>query len=286
MAERMIDIGTAELCVETFGDPDRPAVLLIAGAASSMLSWADGFCERLAGASHHVIRYDQRDTGRSTCDPPGKPSYADPDLVSETVALLDALELSKAHLFGMSMGGGITQQVALDHPDRVESIILTGSTPGGPGPFYDDLPRPAPVIRASFAEEQPDPDWGDRAAVITWLIEAERPYAGSAGFDEAAWLDIASRTYDRARSIASLNNHFLAGEGPPWRRRLGSLRTPTLVLHGADDPMFPGHGEFLAREIPGAELIMLDRVGHETPPRFAWDRVVSEIGRRTGARSD
>jgi pimeloyl-ACP methyl ester carboxylesterase len=75
MAERMIDVGTAELCVETFGDPDRPAVLLLAGAASSMLSWADGFCERLAEAGHHVIRYDQRDTGRSTCDPPGKPSY-------------------------------------------------------------------------------------------------------------------------------------------------------------------------------------------------------------------
>ncbi|MFC7623570.1 alpha/beta fold hydrolase [Microlunatus sp. GCM10028923] len=286
MAERMIDIGTAELCVETFGERERPAVLLIAGAASSMLSWADGFCERLAAAGHHVIRYDQRDTGRSTCDPPGKPSYADSDLVAETVALLDALELPKAHLFGMSMGGGITQQVALDHPDRVESIILTGSTPGGPGPSYDDLPRPAPVIMASFAEEQTEPDWTDRDAVINWVMEAERPYAGSAGFDEAAWRDIASRTYDRARSIASLNNHFLAGGGPPWRHRLGSLRTPTLVLHGADDPFFPGHGEFLAREIPGAELIMLDGVGHETPPRFTWDRVVSEIGRRTGARPD
>lgn len=283
MAERMIDVGTAELCVETFGSPDRPAVLLIAGAASSMLSWADGFCERLAEAGHQVIRYDQRDTGRSTCDPPGKPSYTFPDLATEAVALLDALGHPKAHLFGMSMGGGITQQVALAHPDRVESIILTGSTPGGPGPSYADLPGPTPAIMATFTDEQPEPDWTDRDAVINWLIEAERPYAGSAGFDEAAWLDIASRTYDRAVSIASLNNHFLMGDGPPWRDRLGSLRVPALVLHGADDPFFPGHGAFLAREIPGAELITLAGVGHETPPRFAWDRVVAEIGLRTGA---
>src|SRR5918994_37613 len=113
------EINGAELCVDTIGNPGDPAVLLIMGGAGSMDRWEEPFCERLAAAGRYVIRYDHRDTGGSTTYPPGKPGYTGDDLVADALGVLDHLGVERAHVFGLSMGGGIAQRIAVDHPERL-----------------------------------------------------------------------------------------------------------------------------------------------------------------------
>jgi pimeloyl-ACP methyl ester carboxylesterase len=276
--ERIVRANGVDLCVETFGDPTDPAILLISGAGGSMLSWEDEFCERLAAGSRLVIRYDQRDTGRSVTYEPGAPDYSGADLVEDAVGILDALGVDRAHVVGISMGGGVAQFLALDHPDRVASLTLISTSPGG-----DDLPGMSEELRAHFAGPTAEPDWSDRAAVINYLVEDARPYAGkSRPFDEAAWRELAGRDFDRSVNIASsMKNHFLIEGSGTWRERLPEIRVPTLVLHGTEDPLFPyEHGVALADEIPGARLLPLEQTGHELP-RAVWDVVVPALLRQS-----
>jgi pimeloyl-ACP methyl ester carboxylesterase len=174
--------------------------------------------------------------------------------------------------------------VALDHPDRVASLTLI-STSAGPGD--PDLPPVSEELRTRFASPTPEPAWSDREAVIDYVVEDARPYAGrSRPFDEAAWRDLAGRDFDRSLNIASsMTNHFLIEGDPGWRERLGEIRIPTLVLHGTEDPLFPyGHGVALANEIPGARIVPLEQTGHELP-RAVWDVVVPAILQQTDAYS-
>jgi pimeloyl-ACP methyl ester carboxylesterase len=273
--ERMVEVNGVELCVETFGDAGEPAVLLIMGAAASMLHWEDEFCRRLAAGGRFVIRYDHRDTGRSVTYPPGAPGYTGDDLVSDAAGVLDAVGVSRAHVVGMSMGGGIAQLLALDYPERVSSLTLISSSPGSGA----DLPAMSDELHAYFVEPPPQPDWSDRDAVIEYLVEDERVYAAhSRPFDEKARRELAGRTFDRSFDLAAtMTNHFVLDGGRSWRDRLGEIRVPTLVLHGTEDPFFPiGHGRALAREIPGARLVPLEQTGHEVP-RETWDIVVPAI---------
>jgi pimeloyl-ACP methyl ester carboxylesterase len=276
--ERMVQVGGVELCVETFGQKAEPAVLLIMGAASSMLAWEEELCERLAAGPRFVIRYDHRDTGRSVTYAPGAPEYTGADLVADAAGLLDALGVSRAHVVGMSMGGGLAQELALDHPDRVASLTLISTSPVSGG----DLPGSSDELRAYFADPLPSPDWSDRQAVIDYLVEDERHYAArSRPFDEQARRELAGRVFDRSIDLeASMTNHFLLGGGE-GARALGQVRLPTLVLHGTEDPLFPvAHAEALAREIPGAQLVLVERMGHELPRR-AWDELVAAILQHT-----
>jgi pimeloyl-ACP methyl ester carboxylesterase len=281
--ERILRANGVDLCVETFGHPADPAILLIMGAASSMLWWDDEFCRQLAAGPRFVIRYDQRDTGRSVTYEPGAPGYTFPDLLGDAVGVLDALDVTRAHLVGMSMGGAVAQLAALDHPERVASLTLMSTSPAGPA--EPDLPPTTEELRAHFAAEAPTPDWSDRAAVIDHAVEDLRPYASpSRPFDEAAYRDLAGREFDRATNIeSSVTNHFVLEGGNRWRERLGEVVAPTLVIHGDEDPLFPlGHAEALAREIPGARLLVLERTGHELP-RETWDVVVPAILAHTSA---
>jgi pimeloyl-ACP methyl ester carboxylesterase len=274
--ERIVRANGVDLCLEAFGDPANPAILLIAGAGGSMLSWDAEFCERLAAGSRFVIRYDSRDSGRSISYEPGFPGYSGSDLVEDAVGLLDALGVAAAHVVGISMGGGIAQLIALDHPQRVRSLTLI-STTAGPGD--PDLPPASEQLRAHFASPPPEPDWSDRAAVIDYVVEDARAYAGSSRpFDDRAWRELAGRDFDRTRDIASsMKNHFLVEGGGRWRERLGEIRVPTLILHGTEDPLFPfEHGIALANEIPDTRLVLLDGTGHELP-RAVWDVVARAI---------
>jgi pimeloyl-ACP methyl ester carboxylesterase len=238
--------------------------------------WDDEFCERLAAGPRFVVRYDLRDTGQSVSYEPGAPQYTGSDLVADAVGLLDALEIRRAHVVGISMGGGIAQHVALDYPQRVASLTLMSTSPGGP-----DLPSMSDELASSFANPPPPPDWSDRAAVIDYLVEDLRPYEGSFPFDEAGVRALVARIVDRTANIeATMTNHWIldSGEGQPVRPRLGEVRAPTLVLHGTEDPLFPiAHGEALAAEIPGARLLPLEGMGHQVPPRPLWDEVVAAI---------
>jgi pimeloyl-ACP methyl ester carboxylesterase len=277
----MVLANGVELCVQAFGDPESPPILLIGGAASSMDWWEDEFCERLASGPRFVIRYDLRDTGQSVSYEPGAPQYSGRDLVADAVGVLDALGIAGAHVIGISMGGGIAQRLALDHADRVASLTLIATSPGGP-----DLPPMSEELAPHFAEPAPEPDWSDRAAVIDYIVEDLRPYAGRFPIDETRLRALAGRIVDRTVNIASsMTNHWILDDGDPVRPRLSELSAPTLVLHGTEDPLFPyGHAEALAAEIPGARLLPLEGMGHEVPPRPVWDQFVAAILDHTAER--
>jgi pimeloyl-ACP methyl ester carboxylesterase len=241
----------------------------------------DDFCERLASGPRFVIRYDHRDTGRSVTYPPGAPQYTLRDLAADAVGLLNGFGLATAHLVGMSMGGSIAQLVALDHPDRVASLTLIATSSVSPLQPDPDLPGMSEELLARFAA-RPMPDWSDRAAVIEFLVDSQRLLSGSRPFDEAAARAALGRVVDRSTAIASsMTNHNVMEGGDRWRDRLGGITTPTLVIHGSEDPVFPqGHGLALAREIPGAQLLLLERTGHELP-RTVWDLVIPPLLRHT-----
>jgi pimeloyl-ACP methyl ester carboxylesterase len=173
VTERLVDVDGVELCVETFGAADHPALLLIAGAAASMDHWDVAFCELLAAEGRYVVRYDHRDTGRSSAWPAGRPGYTSGDLTADALRVLDALGVAQAHLVGVSMGGGIAQDVAARHPDRVLSLTLIATSPAGERTDRTPLPPPDPRI----AVTPPDPDWADRDAVVAHLVDTYRPYA-------------------------------------------------------------------------------------------------------------
>jgi pimeloyl-ACP methyl ester carboxylesterase len=264
----------AELCVEVLGDRGDPPILLIMGSGGSMDWWDEEFCERLTAGSRFVIRYDNRDTGRSTTYPPGAPPYTGSDLVADAVAVLDAVELQRAHVVGLSSGGAIAQVLALDHSDRVASLCLIATSPAGP---EKDLPGMAAedVARLSAIAA---PDWSDRESVVDYLVAYSRAIAGrSRPFDEARHRRMIERAYDRSASMQSMTNHDLIDSPPRWRERLGGMRIPTLVIHGREDPLLPyPHGVALAAEIPGARLLTLEHAGHELP-REDLDIVVPAI---------
>jgi pimeloyl-ACP methyl ester carboxylesterase/SAM-dependent methyltransferase len=287
--DRIVHVNGVRLCVETFGEPRDPAVLLIGGAGSSMDWWEDGFCSRLAAGLRFVIRFDNRDTGRSTSYPPGAPPYTVADLAADAVGLLDSLAVDRAHIVGISMGGAIGQRLAVEHPDRVASLTLISTSPAGPGgPANPDLPPMSDELRAFFTRDRPAPDWTDRASVIDYIVERQRPSTGPGGFDEAHLRELVGRIVDRTTDIqASVTNHWLLDGGAPLRPRLGGITAPTLVIHGTRDPLFPyGHAEALAREIPAARLLPLEAVGHQMPPPATWDVVIPAILRHTSGGWD
>ncbi|GAA4456517.1 alpha/beta fold hydrolase [Phytohabitans houttuyneae] len=281
MGEAMVHVNGVDLCAETFGDADAPPILLLSGMSSSMDWWDADFCRRLALGGRHVIRYDFRDTGRSVTYPPGAPEYTGDDLIADAAGLIDLLAGGRAHVVGISMGGAIAQHLAVDHPQRVATLTLV-STSTGPD---DDLPPMDERLVAAFANPAPEPDWSDPEAVVDYLVEDWRPFAGPDTFDEGYTRQIARRVVARTIDIeSSTKNHALLKGSDGTRHRLGEITAPTLVIHGTADPFFPpGHAVMLAREIKRAQLLMLDGVGHQAPPPSTWDLVVPALLGHTAA---
>jgi pimeloyl-ACP methyl ester carboxylesterase len=282
-SKQALVVNGVDICAETFGDSKDPAILLIMGSSAPMEWWDEGFCERLAEGGRYVIRYDHRDTGESVSYEPGAPGYTGADLTADAVGLLDALALERAHLVGISMGGGIAQEIALDHPERVATLTLMSTSPAVPGNSNRNLPSMSADARARFAAIA-TPDWSEREAVIDYIVALERAGAGSIPFDEERFRAYAVRVIDRTTNIESaLTNHEVMASGPVSTGRLKEIAAPTLVIHGTEDPMFPlPHGQALAAEIPNAGLLMMDGAGHELP-RQAWHLVVPAILEHTRA---
>ena len=261
------------LGVEHFGDAAAPLVLLAGG--TTMLAWPDALCEALARGGRHVVRYDLRDAGASTTVDPEAPAYTLRDLAADAAALARALDDRPAHLAGIGVGGMVAQVAALDHPHAFSALTLAATRPVAPGPVDDDLPdHDAATMDRLFSRSMPD--WSDRAAV------AEFAGGGAAlrGDDPDAARATAARIWDRTPGTqppVQMANQIGAVFGrldckPRWRERLPELAIPALVMHGRHDPFFPvGNGEALAREIPGARLLVLEEAATALPAAAAGD---------------
>jgi pimeloyl-ACP methyl ester carboxylesterase len=279
MTEWMIEANGVALCTEPFGDPADPPILLVMGLGASMLWWDEGFCRMLAGGGRFVIRYDHRDTGRSVTYEPGHPPYTGADLVADAVRVLDAFGLSAAHIVGVSAGGAFAQLLALDHADRVLSLVLISTSPATPGDR--ELPPPTDELGQFMATARVD--WSNPDSVVDYLVGYARALNGDQRtFDEAASRALVRRDVERARNVAALQNHdAIADDGRP-RQPQSSIEAPTLVIHGTADPMFPiRHGEVLAEEIPGARLLALEGAGHGVD-EADWETIVAAILEHTG----
>jgi len=266
-----INVNGIALGIESFGDDGAPLVLLAGG--TTMLSWPDALCERLAAGGRRVVRYDLRDSGESTATNPEAPGYTLRDLAADAAALADALGGGPAHLAGIGVGGMVAQVAVLDHPGAFAALTLAGTRAVAPGPPDDDLPdHDQATMSRLFA--RPVPDWADREAVAEWAAAG----AEILGDDPVAARAIAARIWDRTQGTAPpvqmANQIGLVFGGldctPRWRERLPEIKVPTLVVHGRRNQFFPvGNGEAIAREIPGAKLLVLNEAATAIPDAAA-----------------
>ena len=261
------------LGIESFGDDDAPLVLLAGG--TTMLSWPDALCERLAAGGRRVVRYDLRDSGESTTADVHTPAYTLRDLAADAAALAGALGGGRAHLAGIGVGGMVAQVAALEHPGVFSALTLAGTRPVAPGPPDDDLPDHDEATMARLFA-LPMPDWADREAVA----EFGAARAAVLGDDPAAARAVAARIWDRTPGTApeaqmanQMGMVFAALDCTPrWRERLPEVTVPTLVVHGRRDRFFPvGNGEAIAREVPGARLLVLDEAATALPEAAAGE---------------
>lgn len=262
--------GDIEIAYETFGSPADPPLLLIMGLATQMLGWHEEFCALLAGQGFHTIRFDNRDIGLSThCRQPTDLPYTLDDLADDTARLLDALGLDDAHVVGASMGGMIAQTVAIRHPQRIRSLTSIMSTPA------PDIGPPTPEAMAMLMMPPPT----DREDAARRRVEVFR-VIGSPGypFDADAIAELARLSYDRDDDPGSPGRQLAAVLAAGDRTdALRALRVPTLVIHGADDPLIGVDGaKATAAAITGARLMIIDGMGHDLP-RPLWPQIVGEI---------
>lgn len=264
---------------DDLGDPRAPAVVLIGGLATQRTVWPDALCDALVGAGFRVVRFDNRDVGESSWmqEPSGPalqamaaaaaegrlaPPYTLDDMAADTVALMDALEIVCAHIVGMSMGGRIAQLVAADRPQRARSLVSIMSTTGHP-----TLPPPTPAALAALTMPPDDPF---DVEAVTRLAIAQQAVIGSPGFPmpDAYVRKIVALNFARGNNPQGVLRQWLASSlAGDLSGRLSRIVAPTLVVHGADDPLVPpACGRDTARRIAGAELRIVDGMGHNIPP--------------------
>lgn len=276
---KRIQAGGIVLHAESFGDPAHPAVLLIMGAMSSGVWWPEEFCHQLAARGRFVVRYDHRDTGESTSSPAGQLTYRFEDLADDGMRVLDGYGVQAAHLVGMSLGGYLSQLLALKYPGRVLTLALIASGPlaaSDPG-----IPGMDPAIGAYHARAA-TLDWRDRAAVIEYQVGSWRLLAGSRHpFDADLVASMAAADFDRTPDPRSAFNHAALRAEEGWTNRLHEIRVPVLVIHGTEDPVLRyAHALALERALAGARLLTLPGTGHELPRRD-WAEVLDALEQHT-----
>ena len=249
------------------------------GAMASAVWWPDEFCCQLASRGRRVIRYDHRDTGRSTSYAPGHAAYTAEDLADDAVSVLDGYGIDRAHLVGMSLGGYLAQLIALKHPGCVLTLTLIASERLAPAD--PEMPTMNPAILEYYAQAG-EVDWSDRAAVIEYQVGAWRLLSGSAHpFDEAAIRRMAGADFDRTPDLRTTFNHSSRGEADRWVGRLDEISAPTLIIHGTEDPVIPyAHGLALEAALPDARLLTLEGTGHELHEND-WEVILDAIQEHT-----
>ena len=284
MSEQFCDVGRGiTLCYEEFGDSSGTPMLLIMGLGTQMIGWPEEFCERLAGRGFRIVRFDNRDSGRSTFVDGPPPSigqlfrrridpilYTLSDMADDALGLMRALDMEPAHVVGVSMGGMIAQTLAAEHPDSVRSLVSIMSNTGNRWKgqpalgLYRYLLRQAPADRDGFIEH------------LTRVYAA----IGSRGLpqDTARVREIAGRSYDRGHDPAGSGRQLGAITASGDRTtQLRSITAPTLVIHGTTDRLVkPSGGRATAKAIPGARLQMIEGMGHDLP-EAAWPQLLDAI---------
>jgi pimeloyl-ACP methyl ester carboxylesterase len=276
------------LCYDSFGDPAAPPLLLIMGLGAQMILWDDEFCAGIADRGFRVIRFDNRDIGRSTyltesvrVDLPalmmqrlqGKPiacPYYLADMANDAIGLLDFLHIERAHIVGASMGGMIAQEIAIRHPTRLRTLVSIMSSTGAP-----TLPPPSPE-GAAVLMAPPPTSRDDYIASFSRNWKVLR--AGSFPEDEARDPARAARMWDRGTNPPGVARQLLAILASGDRTApLGGVTAPTLVIHGTPDPLVPVEaGRATAAAVPGAKLLELQRMGHALPIAI-WPEVIGAI---------
>ena len=286
--ERFAKVGELTICYQTFGRPSDPPLLLIAGLGAQMIVYEDDFCDALAERGLWVVRYDNRDVGKSSQidwrpaidagaavaerkkgDRIAAP-YLLKDMAADAVGLMDALGVARAHVVGASMGGMIAQEIAIHWPERVRSLTSISSTTGDPR-----LPPPTPAVMNVFTKPPPKTvEEYVEANVAAWLIFRGPGYPEDEKRDRERAIRAARRGFNPEGGQRQLLAVYASGSR---KKTLPSVKAPTLVIHGADDPlMLVAAGEDTAATIPGAKLVVLPRMGHALP-LAVWPRVLDEI---------
>lgn len=266
--DRYVDVTPdARVWVEDVGDAQAPPMLLVMGANASGLTWPKELVTALT-RSHRVIRYDHRDTGRSTWAFDTHP-YSIAELAADAVTVLDALDVPAAHVVGMSMGGTLVQLLLLDHPDRLltATIFCTSALGAGlaadpDGPAAPDLPDPDPRLLRLW-EQMAEPR--DREAEIAWRVEHWRLLNGSVlPFDAAEFRRLEERVIDHAGRHENPAAHARASQaGLDRGAELAGVTTPTLVIDAPEDPINPPpHARHLADAVPTARMVTIAGMGH------------------------
>jgi pimeloyl-ACP methyl ester carboxylesterase len=284
MAEDIARVGDVELAYETFGDRFDPPLLLVMGLGTQMLGWRAAFCEQLSERGFFVVRYDNRDVGRSTKFSSHRPPtaaqllrrdtkaavYSLADMADDGIGLLDCLGLGPAHVVGASMGGMIAQTIAFRHQDRVLSLVSIMSNTGARWSgqpslsMYGTLLRRAPRDREGYIEHQ-----------MKVFAKTSSP-----GFprDEADLRELATMSFERGHDPAGAGRQLAAIIAATDRTNdLATIRVPTLVIHGDKDKLVaPSGGRATAQAIPGARLMTIAGMGHDLP-RAVWPRIIDAI---------
>ena len=289
MDERFCDVGRGiSLCYETFGDPADPPVLLVMGLATQMIGWHEDLCEQLAGRGFHVVRFDNRDIGRSThtgIRPPttrqmftrrfSPEQYTLSDMADDTAGLLLELDLAPAHVVGASMGGMIAQTLAAERPELVRSLTSIMSTTGS---RWRGQPSLAAYPYLLGSPPRTRDEMIDRAARVFGVV-------GSKGLhDKEAVREMAGRSFDRGynRAGGALQLGAILASGNRTRA-LQRIAAPTLVIHGTRDKLIkPSGGRATAKAIPGSRLTMVKGMGHDLP-RPLWPRLLDAIAEHAHA---
>ncbi len=290
--EQFAHVGDLDLCYQTFGVEDDPPLLMVMGLGTQMVMWDDELCETLADRGLRVIRFDNRDIGRSTIlRDRGVPTlrqtvlrdrraaaYSLDEMADDAVGLLDQLGIGSAHVVGASMGGMIAQLIAINHPNRARSLVSIMSTTGS---RRVGMPRPAMI---PLLLRRPR---GDREGYVSDMVSTLRAIGSKRYPSEIDSLrGLAERCYERGHDRSGTPRQLAAIQTAPDRTAaLGRLRLPAAVIHGSDDPLIRvSGGRATAKAIPSARLLELDGMAHDLP-RPLWPQIVETIVQTTEASS-